>query len=178
MKASKQDGRSIAHRLEKFLLTYHTTPHSTTNSTPASLFLGRDIRTRFDLLKPDLEGTISKKQAEQVIHHDQHAKERQFQIQDKVMVKNFRSDPTWIPGVIVQKLAPLTYLVEVQGGLKWRRHVDHIKSLGNKTIIKPTTNENVDMDQESSDYHPPTPKQTTSNASTFRYLSRNRQPPE
>lgn len=65
-KASKQDGRSIAHRLESFLLTYRTTPHSTTNSTPASLFLGRDIRTRFDLMKPNLESTISKKQAEQV----------------------------------------------------------------------------------------------------------------
>ena len=73
MKASKQDGRCIAHRLENFLLTYYrTTPHATTNSTPATLFMGRDIRTRFDLLKPDLEGNVSKKQAKQVIHHDHH----------------------------------------------------------------------------------------------------------
>ena len=64
MKASKQDGKSIAHRLENFLLTYCTTPHSTTNSTPAPSFLGRNIQTRFDFLKPDLEDTISKKQAE------------------------------------------------------------------------------------------------------------------
>ena len=57
MKASKQDGRCIAHRLENFLLIYYrTTPHATTNSAPAALFLGRDIRTRCDLLKPDLEG--------------------------------------------------------------------------------------------------------------------------
>ena len=179
MKASKQDGRSISHRLENFLLTYHTTPHSITNSTPASLFLGRDIRTRFDLMKPDLEGTISKKQAEQVIHHDQHAKEKQFQIKGKVMVKNFRSDPTWVSGVIIQKLAPLIYLVEVQGGMKWKRHVDHIKSLGSKEINEPANNENTDT--ESSDYHPPTPEQTTpelnSNPRTSPYPPRNRKPP-
>ena len=98
------------------------------------------------------------------------------------MVKNFRSDPTRIPGVIIQKLAPLTYLVEIQGGLKWRCHIDHIKSLGNKAIMEPTTNENADIDQELSDYHPLTPEQATpeltSNASTSRYPSHNRQPPE
>ena len=81
-----------------------------------------------------------------------HAKERQFQ---KVMVKNFHSDPAWIPRITELKL------VEVQRGLKWRRHVNHIKSLGNKAIIEPTTNENADTDQESTDYHPPTPEQTT-----------------
>ena len=183
MKASKHDGRCIAHRLENFLLlTYRTTLHATTNSTPAALFLGQDIRTRFDLLKPDLEGNVSKKQAEQIIHHDHHAKERQFQIKDKVMVKNFCSDPTWIPGVIIQKLAPLTYLVEVQGGLKWKRHIDHIKSLGSKKVSEPNNSENTDTDQESSDYHPPTPEQTmpelNQEQGTPRYPSRNRQPPQ
>ena len=68
---------------------YRTTPHATTNHTPASLFLGKDILRRYDLLKPDLEQTVSQKQAEQVMHHNQNAKERDFEIQDKVMVKNF-----------------------------------------------------------------------------------------
>ena len=64
------------------------------------------------------------------------------------MVKNFCFDPTWIPRVIIKKLAPLTYLVKVQGELKWRCHIDLIESLGNNTI-KPNTNENTDPDQES-----------------------------
>ena len=37
-----------------FLLTYLSTAHSTTGQSPASLFLGRSHRTRWDLLKPDI----------------------------------------------------------------------------------------------------------------------------
>ena len=119
-------------------MTYRTSPHATTNATPSSLFLGREIRTRFDLLKPDLESTVSTKQSTQVSHHDQHAKQRQFSLKEKAMVKNFRSGPTWVPGIIVAQLAPVTFLIEVQDGLKWKRHIDHIKSLGESTVIKPT----------------------------------------
>lgn len=91
-------------------------------------------------------------------------------------MRNFRSDPTWIPGVIIDKLAPLTYLVKVQGGLTWRRHIDHIKSLGNNATVESCNN---DTDQESNDYYPPTPEPNSNNAnaSTQRYPSRNRQPP-
>ena len=37
-----------------FLLTYLFTAHSTTGQSPASLFLGRSLCTRWDLLKPDI----------------------------------------------------------------------------------------------------------------------------
>ena len=50
LKASEKDGRSLSHRLADFLLTYRSTPHSTTNRTPSSLFLNRELRTRFSLL--------------------------------------------------------------------------------------------------------------------------------
>ena len=44
------------------------------------------------------------------------------------MVRNFGgSGPDWVPGVIAQKMGPLTYLVDVSGGRLWKRHVDHIK---------------------------------------------------
>ena len=46
--------------LASFLLSYCTTPHSTTNETPCKLFLGRNFRIRFDLLLQDYEGIVSK----------------------------------------------------------------------------------------------------------------------
>ena len=59
---------------------------------------------------------------------DQHAKSREFEVQQKVMVRNLRSGPKWIPGVIVQKLGPvLTYTVQVDGG---KKHVDQIRRQG------------------------------------------------
>ena len=55
MKAGVKDGLSFHHRLQNFLLTYWSTPHATAKSAPCTLFLGRSLRTRLDLLRPDLE---------------------------------------------------------------------------------------------------------------------------
>ena len=43
------------------------------------------------------------------------------------MALNMREGPKWRSGVVVEQLGPLTYLVEVQGGLKWKRHSDHLR---------------------------------------------------
>ena len=45
------------------------------------------------------------------------------------MARNFRPGRKYLPGVVVQRLGPLTFLVEVKDGLMWRRHVDHLKPL-------------------------------------------------
>ena len=55
MKASENDGRSLSHRLANFLLSYRSTPHSTTNWSPCSLFLNRLIPTHLSLVYPDTE---------------------------------------------------------------------------------------------------------------------------
>ena len=53
MPPSQQDGLTSQHQSENFLLTYRSTPHATTNVAPCDLFLGRHIRTRLDLVKPN-----------------------------------------------------------------------------------------------------------------------------
>ena len=40
------------------------------------------------------------KQADQVSHHNQHAKARQFSTEQNVMVRNLRPGKKWVPGVI------------------------------------------------------------------------------
>ena len=47
-------------KLSRFLMSYRTTPHTTTEETPAELFLKQSIQTRLDLLKPNLEDKITK----------------------------------------------------------------------------------------------------------------------
>ena len=39
-------------RLVDSLASYRSTPHTITNQTPAGMFIGRNIRTRIDLIKP------------------------------------------------------------------------------------------------------------------------------
>ena len=45
---------SLKKALAKFLLTYQNSPHTTTGVAPSSLFLGQTLRTRLDLLRPNV----------------------------------------------------------------------------------------------------------------------------
>jgi len=55
-----KSGMSRHEALHKYLFSYRTTPHCTTNVTPAELQVGRKLRTRFDLLKPTVEQNVIK----------------------------------------------------------------------------------------------------------------------
>ena len=46
------------------------------------LFLGRQLRTRFDLLQPCLEKKVIEHQASQKQHHDQHSRMIEFELGD------------------------------------------------------------------------------------------------
>ena len=98
MRAGKDDRLTLAHQLENFLLTYRTTPHTTTGSPPCELLMNRSQHTRWDHLRPDIGQQVRKHQK---THHDQHARARWFTIGQSVMARNFRPGVAWIPGTIV-----------------------------------------------------------------------------
>ncbi|KMQ91872.1 hypothetical protein RF55_8213 [Lasius niger] len=51
----------------------------------------------------------------------------EFQVGESVMVDDFSvRNKKRIEGRIVQKLSPVTFRVEVEGGKTWKRHVDQI----------------------------------------------------
>ena len=107
LKVSQSSGLSLSSRLCDFLLMYRSSVHATTGVTPNSLFL-----KTVDLLRPDPEARVLEKQYQQKTGHDQRARNRQFSVGDSVMAKNFHSGSSWVPGTIVSKLGPLSYLIE------------------------------------------------------------------
>ena len=127
MMSKLQKGVTISQMLSSFLLSYRTTPHSTTNVTPAELFINRNIRTRLDLIQPNIESTVTKAQGMQKAQHDTKAKETRYMIGENVMAKNYRNGPKWVPGVIVEQLGTLTFLVQLDNGMFWKRHVDQLR---------------------------------------------------
>lgn len=128
MKAGEESAPSLNARLSQFLLAYRSTPHATTNVSPSELFLKRKIRTRFDLLKPDLQSRVMSKQEDQKKYHDRHCKPRQFTIGQSVMASDFRPNAhkRWQTGTIKRQLGPLSYEIELEDGNTVKRHIDHI----------------------------------------------------
>ena len=120
MKAS-DNGLPLQLHLMNFLLTYRSTPHATTNDTPASLFLGRSLRTRLDLLHPNLPGEVATQQARQKLNHDLRSRAREFLLGQRVMVRNHRLQGSkWIPGKIIPRTGSLSYVVQVESGELWK----------------------------------------------------------
>lgn len=142
MKTMKSEPGSLNQKLASFLLSYRTTPHSTTHSTPAELMFGRNLRTRIDVLKPDLHNRVTKRASALSTTSKE---PRELSVGDHVLVRDYRqSKETWMNGVIVKKLGPVTYQVQVDD-LLWKRHIDQLILC----TADPPTRDNVEpVDQE------------------------------
>ena len=121
--------------IDRFLMDYRMSVHGTTNEYPAKLFLGRLLRTTLDCLRPSLKNTVLKQQQNQVLHH-KGSRNVEFQVQDRVLVKNYRGKNGWVVGVITSKLSPVTYLVEVEPHVIWKRHVNQLLPCKTKDPIQ------------------------------------------
>ena len=131
-----------------FLLSYRTTPHSTTNSSPCELFMQRSLRTRFDLLRPELEETVCQKQVKQKKDHDLHTRRCEFFVGQRVLVRNLRDGPCWLQGTVIEWKGPLSYLVQLASGSVWKRHVDHMLESVDSPLEETVTPEPVTHELE------------------------------
>ena len=190
--------------LAVFLLRYRNTPHATTGTAPSWLFLHRSLRTRLDLLRPDVGEHVRRNQEQQKAYHDRRSHFRSFTIGQNVWVNNFRQGPRWVKGVIVDSLGPSSYLIRISSGEMWRRHVDHIRGGRNQpheesdeertseqeteladpgddvNSAEPGTNQPADSLSSSAGSPGPAPPPSVSlpTAMDRRYPSRDRQPPD
>ena len=91
----------------------------------------RNLSTRLDLIKPDVSRSVCM-EARQKENHDHCCKSCEYLVGQRVQAHNFRAGPHWAAGVIVERLGPLTYLVQVDMGVFWQHHVDHLRPVHEK----------------------------------------------
>jgi hypothetical protein len=188
LKAGGKDGKTIHHRLAEFLFEYRATHHSTTNTSPSELLMKRKLRTRFDLMSPlNTKGYVSGKQADQKTNHDKHNKFRSFLPGSLVVVREYNQSNKWTKGVIVRKLGPVTYTVEMANGRLVKRHTDQLRERINTTPVEttihdnytfPTSTELMESDTTELTTVPTTPIPVETPQSTRRYPDRVRHPPD
>ena len=87
------------------------------------------MRTRFDLLYPDISQKVESQQLKQKLSNDNAKPVRSFQVDDLVYAEKIsNSPPKWIQGKVVKVTGPLSYQVELESGLVVCRHVDRVLS--------------------------------------------------
>ncbi|XP_068250221.1 uncharacterized protein [Palaemon carinicauda] len=110
-------------------VAYHSSSNGQAENTrtPAEL-IGRQLRTRLDLLYPDASQRIERKAPEN------EKPMRELDIGDMVLVQDYRQNTKkgiWTRGVVVLKLDPCTYNVQVDGNLIWKRNIDQMRLISN-----------------------------------------------
>ena len=120
------DQRPIELQLASFLLQYRNTPHSTTGVAPVEAMLGRKMRTRLDLLKPQSAERVLDAQAQLMRNHSQRLVE--YKAGDNVLVRNYAGGQKWKKGAVLGRTGPVSYQVTVDG-LIWSRHAGQLLPL-------------------------------------------------
>lgn len=179
LKASETGGKSLPQCLAQFLFEYRASPHATTSSSPSQLFFGRQIRTRFDLLRPSVNSQVLAKQASQKLHHDLRSKSRDFAPGQQVMVRDYHLNTNkWTRGKIINQLGPVTYEVETEGKIV-KRHADQLRSLPE---VSPEFDTGTTDPVEDNFVYPSPVEQKPNDGdpgpSESRYPQCNRQPPD
>ena len=100
MKSALIDDGSLNHKIICFLLQYCNAVHATTNESPAKLLLGRQLRSRLDLIKSNTRDTVEEKQFESFSE----PKRSQFSEGEVVMVRDYRENTNkWTDTKIIEK---------------------------------------------------------------------------
>ena len=157
LRSMHQSSKPVKEKLAKFLIAYRNTPHSTTGATPAQLLLGRPLRTRLDLVKPNLNCKMVNQQHQQSIRaaNEKGRQPRQLEVGDSVMSRDYRANLNWRAGLIVNKTGPLMYEVKVAPAIICRRHIDQLKP----TAVEVTDTDTVEVSQPKVASVPPAPIQ-------------------
>ena len=122
-------GEDVRLAIDRFLLKYRITPHTTTGKSPSELLMGRRIRSVFDLLRPfeTIQERVFKQQEKQKLQHDPRVpRSLEFSVDDPVMIRNYAPGPKWIPGTVKEQTGPVSYKVTTEDGIEAKRHQDQV----------------------------------------------------
>ncbi|XP_065362000.1 uncharacterized protein LOC135955574 [Calliphora vicina] len=121
--------QTLQQNVNEFLRQYKNAPHTTTNLPLAQLFLGRQLRTRLDLLRP--EHLPIKTTAKQFLKSS--PSYRVFDTGYSVyFLPNNKRNASWVRGTILNRIGDLHYEIRFEGRII-KRHLNQIRR-GNKNI--------------------------------------------
>ncbi|XP_031349037.1 uncharacterized protein K02A2.6-like isoform X2 [Photinus pyralis] len=143
LKAMGTNRDTLKSNLNEFLRQYRKAPNATTGQQPSLLFLGRVIRSRLDLVRP--EDTYTRMTERN--RNSFNPSFREFQPNHLVyfLSGNPRLDK-WLPGRIITRLGDLHYEIDFEGK-RFKRHIDQIRSCQQTT----SQSSNQSMTTSSSD---------------------------
>ena len=155
------EGKDWRKELNKFLLLYRTTPHSTTGQCPATVFFGRGIKNdipEYNKDEPqdtelDRKDREKKEKMKEYADGKRNAKDSEIEEQDTVLVKNLwkndKLSPNWLNEKFkVIKVYRKSALLENERGNRYYRNKAHLKKYYENETNKHTVIQKENTNQE------------------------------
>lgn len=115
--------------LRQILMQYRITKHASTEKTPAELVFGRQMRSLFDLMVPNENECESVSEPMKEV--------RSLVTNQRVSARNYTAGgEKWKFGKIERKLGRLHYLIRMDDGNVWKRHIDQIRPIGSECRVE------------------------------------------
>lgn len=133
------DGRNEAsskRRLNEFLFSYRSTPHSTTKKSPAEMMFGRQLSCILSNARPNTKRSMRHRQIQANITNE--SRVPNYNEGDNVYVKT-RIDTKWKPAVVSHRTNRYSYVVNTPDGVQLRRHADHLRPRASSSEITKDT---------------------------------------
>lgn len=136
--------------INRFLVDYRNTKHCTTGESPAKLFFGRSLKTRFSKLKPPLiKNNIIKSQFKAQENY-KGKRNVEFYEGQEVYIRNYKNPnkPSWSPAIINKKLGPRSYYcIFSHNNKEIKRHLNQIRDANQKNMIEHNNVQNMKIEQ-------------------------------
>lgn len=155
------DGENIQTMLQRALFNYRLMSHSETMKIPAEAMFGRNLRSRLDLILPK---KVFKTEANETMGTN-----RMYKVGDRVACREYlNKNCKWRFGTVSKKLGSLHYLVNLENGKVWKRHINQMRTIGT-TIIRDnsfnldydtTQSNNISIKDETLNTFVPTTRET------------------
>ena len=107
--------------LSRFMLSYRTTPHSTTGVSPAELLFNRKLYTHLNFVKPKLSSIINEQEQKFKDFNDRSKNLKLFHPGEHLWVRDYgKIFSKWVEGKIIEKIGNVMYKIQL--------NVTHISS--------------------------------------------------
>ncbi|XP_058796647.1 uncharacterized protein K02A2.6-like [Phymastichus coffea] len=118
-------GRGLDEAIDIFLFDYRSISHCTTGKSSAFLMYKRQLRTRFDKLRPSADVTVKVKQEAQ-IRNCSGSRNPALNVGDTVLADVYNAgNKKRVPAEIVERLTPSTFKVKIDDKMH-KRHCDQL----------------------------------------------------
>ncbi|XP_045510461.1 uncharacterized protein K02A2.6-like [Colias croceus] len=125
LKKAQVDRTDTSVALARFLFSYRNTEQCTTGVEPAVSLLGRRLRGRLDLMRPD---TAERVRAAQIVEEQRRPTPLRIAKEgDRIFMRDYsKNNSKWVDGIITDSLSLVSYKVQTSDGRKHKRHIDQL----------------------------------------------------